>query len=95
MATEGLIIKPGAALEDAKQIETIVETIQECLRKLDECISKNIPNELETTWSKELDDAWQKSYKGSIQDIMDEMKSSATEVQKAVFKALDYSQSAE
>ena len=88
---QSLTIKPGAATDDVKQIQSIVSSIEECLATLDNVINKNIPENLETEWSIELGDSWKEAYNDSIQEIMHEMTLSATNLQMAVNAAVAYS----
>ena len=49
-----ITVNTDAALEDAKDIDTIVQSIETNLEKLDKTIDTLIPERLETTWSNRL-----------------------------------------
>ncbi len=85
-----LTIVPGAATEDVKQIEEIIRTIDESMKKLDATISKLIPSGVETDWSIELKERWERFYNESIKDGMAAMQLSASNLQRAVDAALEY-----
>ena len=86
-----LTIYPGAATEDARDIENIVATIESCLDTLNDLIKKHIPENLETDWSKDLLESWTKAYNESIETIIHEMTLSAKNLEMAVEQALAYS----
>ena len=88
-----LTIIPGKATEDVKEIESIVNSIDTCMKELDDKINKIIPEHLETKWANELKENWRKSYNNSIQSIMEAMLLSAKNLQNDVEAALEYSQS--
>jgi len=88
---ESVSIRPGAAIEDVKQIENIVKDIEECLSVLNNVIEKNIPENLETDWSVALKESWTKAYNESIQGVMREMTLSASNLQMAIDRAIEYS----
>lgn len=88
---ESVSIRPGAAIEDVKQIENIVKDIEECLSVLNNVIEKNIPENLETDWSVALKESWTKAYNESIQGVMHEMTLSASNLQMAIDRAIEYS----
>jgi len=44
-------IRPGAATEDARQIDHIIEQITENMATLNDAIKKNIPAGINTEWS--------------------------------------------
>lgn len=84
---------PEAALEDAKSIDTIIDDITKSLEELDKEIRSNIPEHLETQWSKELSDNWNKYYTGEIKSALNGMSLSAVNLKKAVQVAEHYSKS--
>jgi hypothetical protein len=85
-----ITVNTDAALEDAKDIDTIVQSIETNLEKLDKTIDTLIPERLETTWSNRLKEEWTAYYKDSIANGMEEMKVSATNLRIAVNEALEY-----
>ena len=85
-----LTIMPGAATEDAKQIEEIVRAIDESMATLDEVIKRHIPDGIETEWSTEFSESWSHYYDDSIHGAMDAMKASAENLKAAVDAALEY-----
>ena len=76
---ESVSIRPGAAIEDVKQ------------SVLNNVIEKNIPENLETDWSVALKESWTKAYNESIQGVMREMTLSASNLQMAIDRAIEYS----
>ena len=44
-------INPGAATEDAAQIDSLVQTIEESMQTLDSAIKSTIPDGIQTDWS--------------------------------------------
>lgn len=86
-----ITINPGAATDDASQIDSIVSTIESNLETLDGAIKRNIPNGVQTTWSEEVRNNWETYYSADIPNAMAEMKQSATNLRMAVDQALKYS----
>ncbi len=86
-----ITITPGAATEDAAQIDSIVETMESCMETLDAAIKRNIPDGIETTWSDEVKNNWCQYYGSDVPEAMAEMKQSATNLRMAVEAALKYS----
>jgi hypothetical protein len=90
---ENIMIKTGAATEDAQQIYAIVNGISEDMQTLDEAIRSTVcEGTLQTDWSDTLKDNWTRTYNSSIPEAMEEMKFSAKNLEKAVQEALAYSQ---
>ena len=87
-----LTILPGAATEDAKEIANIVKTIDEDMKELDDKIKKLIPDRVETHWSTELKERWEKFYAYSVKESMEDMMQSSVNLQNAVDKALEYNE---
>ena len=85
-----LTILPGAATDDVKQIETIVNNIDQYMTELNEKITRLIPSGVETDWSNELLDSWTNYYNNSIQNAMEGMLLSAKKLQMAIDAALEY-----
>ncbi len=86
-----ITIKPGAATQDARDIENIVTTIEQALETLDAAIKENIPNGVQTTWSEEVRNNWETYYSADVLAAMADMRQSATNLKLAVDTALKYS----
>ncbi len=87
-----LTINPGAATEDAAQIDSIVNDIESAMETLDAAIKRNIPNGIETTWSDQVRNNWESYYGADVPEAMEDMKLSATNLRLAVDESLKYSQ---
>ena len=87
-----ITINPGAATDDAAQIDSIVSTIEECAETLDTAIKNNIPSGIETTWSETVRNNWEKYYGDDFAEAFEEMRASATNLRLAVEQALSYDQ---
>ena len=85
-----LTIAPGAATEDVKEIEQIVNSIDESMTELNEIINRRIPSGVDTDWSNRLLENWTTCYNNSVQNAMEGMRLSATNLQMAVDAALEY-----
>lgn len=86
-----ITIVPGAATEDAMQIDSIVSAIQEDMRTLDQAIKNTIPEGIQTTWSENVRANWERYYSSDVPAAMEEIKLSATNLRLAVDQALKYS----
>lgn len=86
-----ITITPGAATDDAAQIDKIVSDIEANLETLDAAIKRNIPNGVQTTWSDEVRNNWETYYSADVPAAMADMKLSATNLRMAVDQALKYS----
>ena len=64
-------IKPGAALDDASQIESIVATIESTMAELNQAINRAIPAGIMTDWSEEVKANWMHYYAGDVPAAMD------------------------
>ena len=84
-------IKPGAALDDASQIESIVSTIEQTMAELNHVMDRTIPAGIETDWSEEVKQHWMHYYAGDIPTAMEAMKASAKNLKVAVDEAVAYS----
>ena len=84
-------IKPGVALQDATQIDTIINQIREDMRILDETITNIIPEKVQTSWSEELLNGWKQYYNREVDVALEEMAVCATNLRMAVDKVLEYS----
>ncbi len=87
-----ITIKPGAATEDAAQIDSIINQIEQDMQTLDAAIKKNIPAGVQTNWSDTVRSNWEQYYSADIPDAMAQMSMSASNLRLAVEKALKYSQ---
>lgn len=86
-----ITINPGAATDDASQIDSIVSSIEASLEVLDGAIKRNIPNGVQTTWSEEVRNNWETYYSADVPAAMADMKLSAANLRMAVDQALKYS----
>ncbi len=87
-----LLINPGAATDDAQQIDAIVSQIAENMQTLNSAITGNIPSTVQTDWSNTLLENWNEYYTADIPQAMETMKLSAQNLRLAVDQALTYSQ---
>lgn len=87
-----ITITPGAATEDATQIDSIVDIMENCMQELDRAIKATIPEGVETSWSERVRENWEKYYTADIPNAMEEMKKSAANLRTAVEEALKYDQ---
>lgn len=85
-------IRPGAATEDALQIESIIKSIQESMAKLNAAIDSTIPSGIETSWSETLKTNWKTYYGADVEEAMNSMALSATNLRRAVDEAIKYDQ---
>ena len=85
-------INPGAATEDAAQIDSLVQTIEESMQTLDSAIKSTIPDGIQTNWSEIVKSNWVNYYTADVPAAMEDMKLSAANLRVAVQQALDYSQ---
>ncbi len=88
-------INPGAATDDATQIDTIVQTMMDDMETLDGAIKRNIPDGVQTTWSDTVRANWEQYYASDVPQAMADMKLSASNLRLAVEKALAYDQEAD
>ena len=91
-----LQLKPGAATEDAKQIDTIVQEITEAMAKLNKIMEDKIGGSgsgkpISTDWGGNVSENWKKYYSSDIPQTMEEMKQSATNLRTAIEAFLQYS----
>lgn len=87
-----LTILPGAATEDATQIDQIVTEMEQQMEELNTTIKRDIPDGVETTWSDTVRTNWEGYYGADIPEAMAEMKLSAANLRLAVEQALQYDQ---
>ena len=86
-----LQIKPGAATEDAAQIEQIVANIERDMETLNSVFSKT-EDGMQLAWADEVRGNWDKYKNTDIPEAMAEMRTAAQNLQKAVAAAIQYSQ---
>lgn len=90
---QNIIIKTGAATDDAQQIYRIVSEITEDMDTLNSAIRSTVSEgSIQLDWADTLKENWNKTYTSSIPEAMEEMKLSAHNLEKAVQEALAYSQ---
>lgn len=87
-----ITINPGAATEDARQIDSIISTMEEDMQTLDNAIKSTIPSGIQTTWSDTVKNNWTQYYSADVPAAMEDMKLSATNLRMAVDQALAYDQ---
>ncbi len=87
-----ITINPGAATDDAAQIDSIVSTMEENMQTLDAAIKSAIPEGIQTTWSDTVRTNWETYYGADVPAAMADMKLSATNLRLAVEQALAYDQ---
>lgn len=87
-----ITINPGAATDDASQIDSIVSTMKENMKDLDEAIKSTIPDGIQTTWSNTVRSNWEGYYGADVPAAMEDMKLSAKNLRLAVEQALAYDQ---
>ncbi len=85
-------IRPGAATEDALQIESIIKAIGEAMARLNSAIDQTIPSGIETTWSETVKANWKSYYGADVEEAMNSMALSATNLRRAVDEAIKYDQ---
>lgn len=87
-----ITINPGAATDDAAQIDSIVQQMQEAMSTLDNAIKSTIPEGIQTTWSETVRSNWESYYTADVPSAMEDMKLSASNLRLAVEQALQYDQ---
>ncbi len=85
-------IKPGAATDDAVQIDSIIANIASDMETLNTAIKNTIPDGIQTTWSETVRENWEQYYNADVPSAMAEMQLSATNLRTAVEQALAYDQ---
>jgi len=85
-----ITINPGAATDDAAQIDSIVQTMQESMSTLDSAIKSTIPDGIQTTWSETVRENWEGYYTADVPQAMEDMKLSAANLRLAVEQAMAY-----
>lgn len=85
-----ITINPGAATDDATQIDSLVQTMQESMEVLNNAIKNTIPSGIQTTWSETVRENWDGYYTADVPEAMEEMKLSAANLRLAVQQALAY-----
>lgn len=87
-----ITINPGAATDDAAQIDSLVQSIEESAETLNNAIKNTIPSGIQTTWSETVRSNWESYYTADIPAALEDMKQSATNLRLAVEQALSYDQ---
>lgn len=87
-----ITINPGAATDDAAQIDSLVQSIEESAETLNNAIKNTIPSGIQTTWSETVRENWESYYTADIPAALEDMKQSATNLRLAVEQALQYDQ---
>ena len=87
-----LTINPGAATDDAAQIDSIIAAIDNSMEILDAVIKQTIPAGIQTTWSETVKNNWEKYYTADVPEAMEEMNLSASNLRLAVEQSLAYDQ---
>ena len=87
-----IIIKPGAATDDVKQIENIISEMTEDMAELHEAINETIPDGIETDWSDRVKQNWYDFYRADIPEAMETIRLSASNLTMAINAALAYSE---
>ena len=87
-----ITINPGAATDDASQIDSLVQTMQDSMETLNNAIKQTIPAGIQTTWSETVRENWETYYSADVPAAMEDMKLSAANLRLAVEQALQYSQ---
>ena len=87
-----ITINPGAATDDAAQIDSLVKSIEESAETLNNAIKNTIPSGIQTTWSETVRENWESYYTADIPAALEDMRLSATNLRLAVQQALNYDQ---
>ena len=87
-----ITINPGAATDDAAQIDSLVQSIEESAETLNNAIKNTIPSGIQTTWSETVRENWESYYTADIPAALEDMRLSATNLRLAVEQALNYDQ---
>lgn len=87
-----ITINPGAATDDAAQIDAIVSQMEEDMQTLDAAIKRTIPDGIQTSWSETVRGNWEGYYTSDVPQAMADMKLSATNLRLAIDQALGYDQ---
>ena len=85
-----ITINPGAATDDAAQIDSLVQSIEESAETLNNAIKNTIPSGIQTTWSETVRSNWESYYTADIPEALEDMRLSATNLRMAVEQALNY-----
>lgn len=88
-----LYIRPGAATDDAVQIDQIVSQIDRDMEVLNAAIANYISEgKIQIEWADNLKSNWQKYYTSDVPVAMEEMKKSAANLRLAVDETIKYAQ---
>ena len=88
-------ILPGAALDDAKMIDTIVSDMTDAMAELNDIINNKMGEvgsgkPISTAWAGDVISNWNAYYSSDIPETMEQMKLSATNLRMAVDAAVQY-----
>ena len=91
-----ITINTGAAVEDAKQVDSIVASMEEDMKTLDRAINNTLADHADepgiyTDWSTKLKENWKQYCASDLPTAFGDMKLSATNLRLAVDEALKYS----
>ena len=87
-----LKINKKSALAAALEIDEIITKMKDSMATLDDVIRETIPDRIDTEWSNELRESWQKYYNVNINENIDEMKKNGSRLRKAIKIAIKYSE---
>ena len=87
----GLKINKKSALAAALEIDEIINRMNESMATLDDVIRETIPDRIDTAWSNELRESWQKYYNTNISENIEEMRKNGSILRRAVSLALAFS----
>jgi hypothetical protein len=87
----GLKVNKKSALAAALEIDEIITRMNESMATLDDVIRETIPDRIDTEWSNELRESWQKYYNVNINENIEEMRKNGSILRKAVEIALSFS----
>lgn len=76
-------INTSASLDNAADIENIVQRVKSSMEQLNEIFTKTAPG-MQLDWAEELRGNWTSYYNETIPASMDELSLSAAKIQKAV-----------
>lgn len=78
-----LKFNPDAALDTISEIESIVSKVEESMENLDKIFKITAPG-MRVDWADTFRNRWNDYYNESVPEIMDNMKTSAKNLQKGI-----------
>jgi hypothetical protein len=84
-------IMPGAALDSASEIESIVSQIKSDMEELNTIFTQTAPG-MQLEWAETVRSNWESYYNADVPQAMDDMKKSAHNLQIAVETAKQLNQ---